>query len=455
MYYVTKYHVTENKCPDLFDYCSFMAAKSKLLRNAALFRVRQWFTAQNTDHLHPLQKEVIDEVILTCEKSGKKKPGRIMSYEFLEKLMRFTRNTDYFCGLPSQTAQWVLKGAVHEFKGWIEALKAYYRDPSAFTGKPEMPGYCKRDLHTFSITNQECRIYQREDGTKYLHFPLTKHTLDLNIPDGAVLKEVKVKPFYGNFQIIVTYELRKNIPDRNYVNMAGIDLGVSNIAAFVTNEGSVPLLYKGGAVKAANQFFNKNRSKYVGILTKGHDPKDVSTDTKMLRSISRNRTFFMYDELHKISCHIVRECIRRNVGIIVIGKNTQWKTKSKMSKETNQKFVQIPHGTLIHMIRYKAEREGIRVIEQEESYTSKASFLDFDDIPVYGEEENAEYVFSGTRNKRLYRSKNCTVINADINGSANILRKAFPEAFEGVDVSILQKVKTVRFCDLHTGRPKS
>jgi putative transposase len=108
------------------------------------------------------------------------------------------------------------------------------------------------------------------------------------------------------------------------------------------------------------------------------------------------------------------------------------------------------------MIRYKAEREGIRVLVQEESYTSKASFLDRDDIPVYDKENPAEYRFSGRRITRgLYRSENGTVISSDINGSANILRKAFPEAFEGMDVSYLQKVKTIKFFNLHSCRPKN
>jgi putative transposase len=99
-----------------------------------------------------------------------------------------------------------------------------------------------------------------------------------------------------------------------------------------------------------------------------------------------------------------------------------------MSKKSNQEFVQIPHSTLIHMIRYKAERKGIRVIVHEESYTSKASFLDNDMIPVYDPEKHEEYRFSGRRISRgLYRSKNGTVISADVNGGANILRKADPE----------------------------
>ena len=440
----------------LFQYCTVMSERSKSLRNAALFRMRQWFTAYGKNHVQPNQQEVIDEVLLTMKLSGRKKPGKAITYYFMEKLMRCTENPDYFNGLPSQTAQWVLKGVSFDFKGWLKALDAYYADPENFTGRPEMPGYCKNDLHSFTITNQECRIYRREDGSRYLHFPKTKETLDLNISENAVLKEVKVIPYYGDFLISVTYDNRKTVPERNAMFMAGIDLGVDNTAAIVINDGSKPVLYKGGALKAGNQFFNKNRAKYSGIIMKGHDPKKVSVKSRMLASISKNRAFFMNDELHKISSHIVRECVKRNVGTIVIGRNKHWKTKADMSKKSNQEFVQIPHSTLIHMIRYKAEKEGIRVMVYEESYTSKASFLDNDEIPYYDPGNPAEYRFSGRRISRgLYRSKNGTVISADINGSANILRKAFPEAFEGMDVTYLQKVKTIKFFDLHTSRPKS
>ena len=140
----------------------------------------------------------------------------------------------------------------------------------------------------------------------------------------------------------------------------------------------------------------------------------------------------------------------------MIGKNTQWKTESGMSKKSNQEFVQIPHSTLVWMIRYKAERYGITVIDQEESYTSKASFLDHDEIPVYGDKE--KHVFSGKRISRgLYLSKEGTVISADINAASNILRKAMPDAFCRIsDYSFLQNVMTVKFRDLHpVGRSKN
>ena len=455
MYSVVKFHIKENRYPRLFEYCTEMSAKSKRLRNAALFRIRQWYTAYGKDQVQRNQQDVIDEVLLTMKLSGREKPGIVIPYGFLERLMRITKNPDYFNGLPSQAAQWVLKNAVNDFFNWLAAMDAYDADPSKFTGKPKMPKYCKKDLHTFTITNQECKIKSRNDGTQFLHFPKTTETIDVTVPENGILKEVKVIPWHGDFLITVTLEYEKSVPERNAMFMAGIDLGVNNTAAIVINDGGKPVLYKGGALKAGNQFYNKNRAKYAGILMKGHKPGEVSLNTKKLAGISKNRSFFINDQLHKISSHIVNVCVKRNVGTIVIGKNTYWKTKSKMSKKSNQEFVQIPHSTLVWMIRYKAERKGITVIEQEESYTSKASFPDNDMIPIYDPENPEEHKFSGKRISRgLYRSKNGIVISADVNGGASILRKAYPEAFEGMDVSFLQEVETVGFYDLNPCRPK-
>ena len=348
-----------------------------------------------------------------------------------------------------QSAQAVTKETVNDFMNWLRAADAYKKDPSSFTGRPKMPNYTKSDHHIVTMTNQDCVIYEREDGSKYLKLPKTREKLNITFPDDAVLKEVKIRPYYSDYEIIAVYETEDISETYAGAYAAGIDLGIENIIAFVGNDGGKPVLYKGGAIKAANQSYNKARAKYTGILMKGHDPKEVNVQTERLVHISRRRSAFIHDEMHKISSSVVRECIEREIGTIVIGKNTQWKTQVNMSKKSDQTFVQIPHSTLVWMIRYKAEREGIRVIEQEESYTSKASFLDRDDIPVYGDRK--EHTFSGRRISRgLYRSKDGTVISADINAASNILRKAIPDAFEGVnDFSYLQNVRTVRFHDLH------
>lgn len=432
-----------------------MTEKSRNLRNAVLFRIRQHYTSYGKDSLQPLQEEVRNEIIRTCEKTGRTMPKRVISYSFMDKLLRVNENPDYFSGLPMQSAQATAKETINDFENWLKALAAYQKDPSLFTGMPKMPKYKKCSHHIVTMTNQDCVIYETEDGITYLKLPKTTAKLNIVFPEDAVLKEVKIRPCYSEYEIIAVYEQQTEEEEVLRPYAGGIDHGAENIIAFVSNDGETPILYKGGAIKAMNQSYNKAKAKYTGILMKGHDPKTVNVHTGRLSAIERKRSAFLRDEMHKISTHLIRECVRRNIGTIVIGKNTQWKTKANMSKQSNQKFVQIPHCTLTWMIRYKAERYGIRVIKQEESYTSKASFLDQDEIPVYGDGE--EHIFSGKRISRgLYRSKEGTVISADINAASNVLRKAMPDAFSGIsDYSFLQNVRTVKFRDLHpVGRSK-
>ena len=162
---------------------------------------------------------------------------------------------------------------------------------------------------------------------------------------------------------------------------------------------------------------------------------------------------FMKDMMHKVSTDIVRYCVQHGVGTIVIGVNRGWKQKASMGKVNNQNFTGIPHEKLKKMVMYKAAREGIRVIEQEESYTSKADITAMDPMPVYGREEGIP-MFSGRRVKRgLYACSAGYTINADCNGAANILRKAVAEAWEGTeDFRFLSEPETAGFKDLQRAR---
>jgi putative transposase len=148
----------------------------------------------------------------------------------------------------------------------------------------------------------------------------------------------------------------------------------------------------------------------------------------------RNRRIDHY--LHATSKQVVDLLVKEGIGVLCIGKNDGWKQKSEMSKRTNQNFVQIPHARFIGMLTYKAQRVGITVKVTEESYTSKASLLDLDPLPVR-KNGDKKHTFSGKRVKRgLYRAANGRSINADINGAGNIIRKVAPDAFqqtEGVE----------------------
>ncbi len=136
--------------------------------------------------------------------------------------------------------------------------------------------------------------------------------------------------------------------------------------------------------------------------------------------------------LHTASKRIIDFLVANGIGTVIIGKNPLWKQESNIGKRNNQNFVQIPHARFIEMLTYKAALVGIQVEVREESYTSKASFLDLDPIPDYKPNDEEEHVFSGKRigrRNRLYRTKDGRRISADVNGAYNILRKSRPDAF--------------------------
>ena len=421
-----------------YAYFEQLSLKAKLLYNAALFRIRQVFTGWGKTDLNDNQKEVFSELEVMKAAYPHICVRRVLSYRVLDALMRANENPDFFSGLPMQTAQAVLKEAVTVFKAWMSAVKDHKKDPSRYTGKPRMPKYLKTDTHTFTFTNQDAVLYPVYEDKKVctgykgleLKLPGRKERIFFpHLPEGAALREVKVKPYYGNFLLILTLEEEDISVSEDRPFMAGIDFGVDNIAAIVSTDLS-SRIYKGGVIKSANRSFNMKRAEAVSILMRGTDKKHVSS--RHLQKLSLKRDCFMNDALHKVSTDIIRYCKEHRVGTIVIGVNKGWKQNVSMGKTNNQSLVQIPHYKLRFMIAYKAAREGIAVVEQEESYTSKADCTTKDFIPVYGKEEGKPS-FSGSRIQRgLYRTKDNLVINADCNGAANILRKAFPDAWDKV-----------------------
>ena len=427
--YLTTRTIIRNTHP-LYGYCVKTAKASKCLYNAALFRLRNNFTGRNKKNLTPNELQIREEIRIAQE--SHEKAGRVssvISYFNLDKIMRANNNPDYFSGLLSmQTAEHVLQDAVNDIKNWIASCKKFRTDPSGYLGAPKMPHYIRSDMRTTEFTNQDCKYRNGE-----IKFPLTRVTVKTgNVPDDAILKTVEIKPYYGQFLILCTFEVQDVTVNRDMPYMMAIDNGVDNLAAAVTNEGSA-LLFKGGAVKAMNQWFNKERARLVSELTKDYGAKKVKVTSHRLQALSMKRDCFIRDYMHKVSSRIISFCLLHKIGTIIIGVNKQWKQNCSIGRINNQNFVQIPFYMLRQMITYKAQRVGITVIGQEESYTSKADFLCGDDIPVYGQNDS-DAKFSGRRIKRgLYKSGTSIILNADINGAANIMKKAVPSSFDGVN----------------------
>ena len=401
MYRTDRIYVTENH--ELYAYLDDFAHKAKYLRNAALFRVRNAFTAHNKTALTANEKEVQGELALL---KGQKS-YYVLGKGVVEHVFRITNNPDFFSGLPMQTAQHVIRQVCTDFKGWLASLKKYRKDHSGYTGKPKMPGYCRNDTASYLFTNQDAVIY---DGK--LKLPRTKIRIPVRRRHGRLM-EVKVKPVSGGYELLLVYQV-KAASVQSGKHAAAVDFGVDNTMAVVSDTGK-SILFKGRFIKSVNQYFMKKKAERISLMSKGKETTE-RVWSKYLDRLSAYRTSYIRDCFHKMNRKLLVWCQRNDIGCLVLGSNAFWKQNSSIGTVNNQNFVSIPFEMLKSMIELKACEYGVTVVRNEESYTSKASFLDSDET---------KHHFSGKRIQRgLYRSSDGTVLNADINGAANILRKA-------------------------------
>jgi len=207
-----------------------------------------------------------------------------------------------------------------------------------------------------------------------------------------------------------------------------VDLGIDNFAAVVSNEGSEPVLINGRGLKSLNKHWNKRISHFREVETamNGYEVNTktgkvkVSNQTKQQTILTNKRNNQVKDFCHKASKKVIDLALQRECNTVIVGKNDGWKQETKMSKKVNQSFVQIPHATFINMIEYKCQKYGLNLFLTNESHTSKTSWID-DEIPEHQEH------YLGTRIKRgLFKSANSSMINADVNGALQIIRKVFP-----------------------------
>jgi IS605 OrfB family transposase len=239
--------------------------------------------------------------------------------------------------------------------------------------------------------------------------------------EGKTIKEVRICPIYNGKYFKIQYCYKQDVEEKNLDidSCLAIDIGLNNLATCVTNTGT-SFIMDGRKLKSINQYWNKQKAKYQSIAS-----KQGQKMTKRLYALAQKRNNRANDYVKKTAHYIVNYCIEHNIGTIVCGYNGDFKRSINLGKVTNKQFTQISFGSLREALFGLCEHYGIQYIEQEESYTSKASCLDLDDIPVYNPDNPYTRAFSGKRIKRgLYRAANGNTINADINGAVNILRKS-------------------------------
>ena len=394
----------------MYEYFKTISEKANNLYNAALFRQRQVMTAVSklaegiaiTDN----EKEVMDEIeyvfSVNPDKYRKPSAGRwALSYEFMDWLLKLTKNPDYCCELlPSHCAQHIIKNACRDMKAFRKSIAAYNKDSSAFTGRPKLPGYHKKNgCCTFYFSNQECI---RKDNI--IKFPYTKLTLGIpkSFKESWKLKQVTVEPFYDSFKVHMIFDDGSNEKECSSKSrhVCAIDLGVNNFAAVTNNKGLPCLLFRGGIVKSINHLYNTRYAEIQSAQTKGTTDKFITTPE--VKALSEKRDNILSDLMHKTAKRIIDWCIDNEIDTVVVGENKGWKQSVELGKVQNQNFVQIPYTRFKNILRYLCQWNGIICITQEESYTSKASFLDNDEIPVYG--DDGTITFSGKRGPNRYKN---------------------------------------------------
>ena len=341
----------------------------------------------------------------------------IKGFDLIEKCKEF----ENYKLLNIQSAQQTIKLVDKNWTSYFASIKEWKKHPDKFLGMPKMPHYKPKDGEAILVfTNQQAHIRKG-------HLTFTKKLpLKIKTRLSRKINQVRFIPKGIGYTCEIVY---KTLSEEGEINkrwyakrvnskrIIGIDLGLRNVVTIANNIGEIPII-KGGILKSMNQFYNKEKA----LLQSIYDMQGIKFGTRMSQ-LNSKRNHKIKDTMHKISRYTIDYCLENNIGTIVIGKNDNWKQEANMGKRNNQNFVQIPHYKLIEMLQYKAQTEGITVKLQQESHTSKCSFLDSE--PICHQEK-----YKGIRFSRgLFISANGTILNSDVNGAYNIIRKAIPDAF--------------------------
>ena len=373
-----------------------LAMLSANLYNSALFAIRQhYFNRKGKQFITDICSDVDYDYV---------------NYYELNRIFKSINQIDYR-SLPANISQEVLKQVDLTFKSFFKLLNT--KQNNKYSKPVKLPHYKKQNSKNIIVLN--CSTLSKTNSS--FKIPKTKIVID-NIKYLNSATQIRIIPKANYFVLEVIYEAKERDIKSDNNRYLSIDLGVNNLAACSSNVIN-SFLINGKPIKSINQYYNKTNAKLKSNLELVNKIKS----SKKLRQFGLKRSNKLKWYMHNASKFIIDKCLENEINTIIIGKNNGWKQEINIGKQNNQTFVSIPFSLLVEQIKYKGRLQGINVIEQEESYTSKVSFFDNDFIPVYGKTDD-KLNPSGKRIKRgLYQTKENHYINADINGSLNILRK--------------------------------
>lgn len=347
--------------------------------------------------------------------------GNWLRYADLDKTLKADIEYPDYKNMPTaQSAQQLLRLLDKNWKSFFKSIKDWAKNKDKYLGRPKLPKYKdKNSRYVLILTNQDVKL--KDD---ILQFPkvfngFTIKPLFINKENYVSFQQVRFIPKANHIELEVIYNVE--IPEiiSNNNRYYSIDIGLDNLATVTNNFGKQPFIINGKGLKSENKYYNKLLAHYKSIAMR----MNTKHSTKRIQNITEKRNQIVDNYLHQASRYIVDKARKDDVSVIVIGNNKGWKQKSEMNKRVNQSFVQMPYNRLIQMIQYKAEEYGISVVLTEESYTSGTSFLDNEE-PIKSNYRKERRVYRG-----LFQSNTGKLINADVNGSLQILKKVFPNAY--------------------------
>jgi putative transposase len=395
--------------------CDDICWKAKNLYNQANYRIRQKFIHEGERiHYPTLQKELQNE------------------------------HADCYIGLPAKVSQSLLKRLNDDWTGFFRASAEYKKFPAKFLGRPCLPGYLDKKSGRAAVTFSSQAYSQKELKNGYLKLSSLDFLLNLKtkaeevdveyvdsvtgevIPEKVPnIRDVTIAPKDFGYEVIVKY-IAKRVEPVAPGFLAGCDIGVNNLAAVVTNnKAAKPFLINGKPLKAMNTFYNKRLAELQAEKVACASKRGKKRLQREIEKLGKNRRHKIRDFLHKAARILVQQLQEAGVSHLVIGKNLEWKQNLDLkSSKATQNFAYIPHARFIEILVDKCRQAGISVETHEESYTSKCSFLDNEHI-------GRHLGYQGVRIRRgLFQTAKGLKLNADINGAANILKKAISNAWD-------------------------
>ena len=376
--------------------------------------------------LAQLQQEIIEELSYHTTKlyniaNYENRENGFKNYHKTEKLYKQNYHTQF---LHSHTYQWCLKMLEQDWKSYFASIKDYKKNPNKYLGLPKPPKFK-------NTNNKKNEIIFTTAGIRYkdsiLKLSLSKAIQDkfqvqsLNFDMENVKIPVKlskiqqIKIQWDNsskvWYLLIIWD--KEVENRvTGNNVMAIDLGLDNLATCVFKDNPQCIIFSGKHIKSKNAYYNKEIARLTSIAMKQCKNSKHFRRTKQIIKLQTKRNNYIKDQIHKISKNIVELALTMDCNTIVIG------DFSGIKQENHTKsFVQIPQQELVNKIKYKAELAGLKVIMVNESYTSGCSAIDLEEI------NKTNYNKSRRITRGLFKTNNGMLINADVNGALNILRK--------------------------------